>query len=315
MQVFFGLDAIPRFYRDAVVTLGVYDGLHRAHMEIVNRVIEAARSQNTYSILVTFNPHPRSVLAQAPDQPVPLLTTYKEKMRLLGDTGLDAALFLEVNMDFLQQTAEKFVESVLVQQLRVRQLIVGYDYHFGRDRRGTAGYLSQLGDTYGFGVEIVDPVLIGDVTVRSSLIRDLLLKGEVAAAARYLGRPYGISGFVVHGAGRGQRLGFPTANLQPDNPDKLVPADGVYLCRVIVNEEVHYGITNVGIRSTFQESGRVIESFLLNTNGLHLYGAPLEIFFLERIRDERKFPDEEQLREQMVEDRKICIEKIKQYRE
>ncbi len=310
MQVFFGLDALPQYFKGAVVTLGVFDGLHLAHMEIIRRVINSAVQEQTGSMAITFDPHPRKILNHSKNS-VPLLTTPQEKLKLLEDTELDATLFLKVDEALLNTGSEAFVEKVLVDLMDVKKVIVGYDYHFGKGRGGRAGQLIQLGQKYGFSVETVAPILLDNEPVRSSLIRSLLEEGQVEKAAKLLGRYYGISGYVVHGAGRGISLGFPTANIEINNPEKMIPLDGVYLSKVRVNGQRYFGICNIGIRKTFHEHDRVIEVYLMNTAQTDLYGAEIEVDFLERLRDEIKFDTIEELKNQMILDEKECLKKIK----
>jgi len=310
MQVFFGLDALPQYFKGAVVTLGVFDGLHLAHMEIIRRVINSAVKEQTSSMAITFDPHPRKILDQSGNS-IPLLTTQQEKLKFLEDTELDATLFLKVDETLLNTSSEAFVEKVLVNLMNVKRVIVGYDYHFGKGRGGRAGQLIQLGQKYGFSVETVAPILLNNEPVRSSLIRSLLEEGQVGKAAKLLGRYYGISGHVVHGAGRGNSLGFPTANIEINDPEKMIPSDGVYLSKVQVNEQQFFGICNIGIRETFNERDRVIEVYLMNTAQTDLYGAEIEVEFLERLRDEIKFDTLEELKNQMILDEKECLKKIK----
>ncbi len=310
MQVFFGLDALPQYFKGAVVTLGVFDGLHLAHMEIIQRVINSAVKEQAGSMAITFDPHPRKILNQSVNS-VPLLTTPQEKLKLLEDTELDATLFLKVDETLLNTSSEAFVEKVLVNLINVKKVIVGYDYHFGKGRGGRAGQLIQLGQKYGFSVETVAPILLNNEPVRSSLIRSLLEEGQVEKAAKLLGRDYGISGYVVHGSGRGNSLGFPTANIEIKNPEKMIPSDGVYLSKVQVNEQHFFGICNIGIRETFNEHDRVIEVYLMNTAQTDLYGAEIEVDFMERLRDEIKFDTIEELINQMILDEKECLKKLK----
>jgi riboflavin kinase/FMN adenylyltransferase len=301
MQVFFSLDALPQYFKGAVVTLGVFDGLHLAHMEIIQRVINSAVQEQTGSMAVTFDQHPRKILNHSGNS-IPLLTTLQEKLKLLEDTDLDATLFLKVDETLLNTSSEAFVEKVLVDLMDVKRVIVGYDYHFGKGRGGRAGQLIQLGQKYGFSVETVSPILLDNKPVRSSLIRLLLEEGQVGKAAKLLGRYYGISGYVVHGTGRGNSLGFPTANIEINDPEKMIPSEGVYLSKVQVNEQHFFGIC---------EHDRVIEVYLMNAAQTDLYGAEIEVDFLERLRGEIKFDTIKELKNQMILDEKECLKKIK----
>jgi riboflavin kinase/FMN adenylyltransferase len=313
MQVFFGLDKIPEDYRGAVVTLGVFDGLHFAHQEILRRVIRVAKASQAAAMMITFDPHPRNVLAEEPDSIIPLLTTRAEKIKLLKDTALDAILFLEVNSELLNTVSEKFVKNVLVDALAVQKVVIGYDYHFGKGREGRAGQLAQFGIRYGFEVETLPPIALNGSPVRSSIIRSLLQEGKVTKASRLLGRYYGISGSVVHGTGRGTSLGFPTANLQISDSDKMIPADGVYLTKVFTKEQTWFGLCNVGIRKTFGERERVVEVYLMNGDGINLYDSEINLEFLECLREEIQFPTVAELVRQMNMDKQKALAKIKNY--
>jgi riboflavin kinase/FMN adenylyltransferase len=313
MQVFFGLETLPGRYKGAVVALGVFDGLHYAHQEILRGVIHLAQARQAASMMITFDPHPRNVLAKDPNAIIPLLTTREEKINLLRDSELDAILFLEVNPKLLNTSSERFVKNVLVDALAVQKVVIGYDYHFGRGRSGRAEQLSRFGMRYGFEVETFPPISLNGSPVRSSIIRSLLQEGKVAKASRLLGRSYGISGVVVHGTGRGTNLGFPTANLKVSDFHKVIPADGVYLTKVFSKEQTYFGLCNVGIRKTFGERDRVIEVYLINSGEINLYGSEITLEFLECLREEIQFPTVAELVRQMNVDKQTALEKIKNY--
>jgi len=313
MQVFFGLEKLPERYQGAVAALGVFDGLHYAHQEILRGVIRLAQARQTASMMITFDPHPRNVLANDPNAIIPLLTTREEKINLLKDSKLDAILFLEVNSKLLNTSSERFVKSVLVDALAVRKVVIGYDYHFGRGRSGRAEQLTRFGMRYGFEVETFPPISLNGSPVRSSIIRSLLQEGKVAKAARLLGRFYSIWGLVIHGTGRGTNLGFPTANLKVSNSHKLIPADGVYLTKVFNQEQTYFGLCNIGIRKTFGERDRVVEVYLVNCGEINLYGTEITLEFLECLREEIQFPTVAELVKQMDIDKQTALEKIKIY--
>lgn len=314
MQVYFGVDTLPKHFKGAVATLGVFDGLHLAHMEIINRVIRRAHGKKTYSMLITFDPHPRKVLNNSDDFSLPILTTPKEKMKLLSDTALNAILFLVVDKKFLDMSDEVFVRNILVDQLGVKELIVGYDYHFGKNRRGNPDLLKEKEKEFGFITQVVPLLKIENELVSSSLIRELLLRGNVEKAGKLLGRPYSFMGHIVRGSGRGKELGFPTANVKLNNLEKLIPANGVYFTNVFIKGVSYYGICNIGVRLTFNESDLMIEVHILNTLKEKLYGNEIEVQFLERLRDEIKFKSEKELIQQMYLDKQNCLSKVKEYK-
>ena len=312
MDVYYGIEEMEKAYKGAVVTLGVYDGLHRAHMQIIDHVVESAQQLETKSMIITFDPHPRNVLSPH-NPPVKSLTTPSEKITALNDTALDGVLFLNVDADLLNTASEEFVRTLLVDKLRARKVIVGYDYHFGKNRDGKPDQLLKYGRKYGFDVEIIAPIRLNETTIRSSAIRALLSDGNVEKAAELLGRPYSITGKVVHGSGRGRTLGFPTANIKPAATDKMIPADGIYLTKCRVLETTYFGICNIGVRKTFGEHDRVIEIYLMDVDDVDLYGTGFEMKFLQRLRDEIKFGTREELIEQMKKDEIECRDRIKKY--
>jgi len=313
MQVFFGLETLPERFKGAVVALGVFDGLHYAHQEILRGVVRLAQARQTAAMMITFDPHPRNVLAKDSNAIIPLLTTREEKISLLKESELDAILFLEVNSRLLNTSSERFVKNVLVEALAVQRVVIGYDYHFGRGRSGRAEQLSQFGMRFGFEVETFPPIALNGSPVRSSIIRSLLQEGKVAKAARLLGRSYGISGLVVHGTGRGMNLGFPTANLKVSDSAKMIPADGVYLTKVFSQAQTYFGLCNIGIRKTFGERDRVVEVYLINSGEINLYGSEITFEFLEWLRAEIQFPTIAELIKQMNVDQQTALAKIKNY--
>jgi len=310
MVVFNGIDELDDDFKGVVVTLGVYDGLHCAHMNIVNQVVKSAQELKTRSMMITFDPHPQNVLNSS-GSPVMQLTTASEKVAILNDSALDSILFLNVDQDLLNTDSEVFVKTVLVDKLNVSKVIVGYDYHFGKDRGGKADQLQDYGKKYGFDVDIIGQILLEKEPIRSSVIRLLLTEGNVEKAARLLGRPYSISGTVVHGSGRGRTLGFPTANIKPDSTDKMIPSDGIYLTKCITGNSSYFGICNIWVRKTFDEQNRIIEVYLMDVDAIDLYGHKFEMKFLERLRDEIKFASSAELIAQMKKDERNCRARIK----
>ena len=302
---------MPQSFQGAVLTLGVFDGLHIAHMKIINKVISEARRLQTSSLMITFDPHPRKVLQQ--DRDLQLLSSPKEKLKILDETDLDGALFLETNRELLEISDSSFIRDILVRHIHPKKIIVGYDYHFGKDRDGNGKVLQRLGEQSGYETEIVRPVRLNGQAVRSSLVRKLLQSGNVEQVANYLGRPYHIGGYVVQGSNRGRELGFPTANIAIDSRDKLLPPHGIYLAQMQLQGRMHYGICYIGRRATFNEKKLVVENHILDYPGTDIYGKELEVHFLEKIRDDHKFDSAESLRVQMRKDKELCLQKIKKY--
>lgn len=275
------------FDRNSVVTVGSFDGVHRAHQELIGRVVARARERGGRSVVLTFDPHPKQVLARRGE--IRLLTTLEERMSMCASLGVDVLFVVEFTYEFSRQSFREFYERMIVKGTGVSEVIEGYDHHFGRDREGSIAELLQMGKEFDFTVTAMKPVMVDGETVSSSAIRRHLLAGNVKRAGDLLGRPYEISGTVTRGDGRGRSLGYPTANIEPASQVKLFPADGVYVTRVTWGDHAAYGMANIGRRPTFKENGgRALEVHLLGFEG-SLYGVPLTIGFLDRLRDERKF--------------------------
>jgi riboflavin kinase/FMN adenylyltransferase len=256
------------------------------------------------STLVSFDPHPRSVVQ---DRDIPLLTTVAERAALLEDLGLDRFVVIPFSMAFAQQAPEAYVEQVLVERIGLREITVGYDHRFGRDRAGDVTLLRECGDRLGFDVDVISPQKVDQDVVSSRRIRTLLREdGNVTRAAELLGRPYALQGVVARGEGRGRQIGFPTANIALDDPRKLVPRRGVYAVRATTPGGVtHGGMMNIGRRPTFDEMDVTVEVHLFDFDG-DLYGDRLSVQFLQRLRDEQKFDSADALAMQLSEDERHC---------
>lgn len=310
IQVFWGMENLPDEFNKSVAALGVFDGLHRAHWDIINRTVQEANSIGAQSMMITFDPHPRKVINHSKKFLLPILTTPEEKVDILKNSGLDAILFLKTTPEFLEQSKGEFVQLVLAERLKLRKVIVGYDYHFGKDRDGNAEFLKEKGLFFGIEAIVIPPILIDGEIVKSSIIRKLLFEGNMGRAWELLGRPYSISGVVVRGTGRGKIIGFPTTNVKPSNSEKLIPARGVYFTRVHVKKHVSYGMCNVGTRITFNETEPTIEVNLFNSPSTDLYDQEIQIEFLQRLRDEIKFKSVDELKKQLILDKVTCIRRI-----
>lgn len=285
--------------RGGVVTIGNYDGLHLGQRAILQRVVERARALDASSIAITFDPHPLRLLD--PERAPVRLTTDAQRERLLDGLGLDLLWIVPFTRELAAQPAHEFVRERLVRRLAVREIHVGSRFAFGRGREGDLDLLVRLGAELGFAAHGVPEVEIGGAPVSATRIRALVGAGRTEEAAALLGRPFAVPGKVVHGDRAGTRLGFPTINLATDH--ELLPADGVYATRVALPDgSVRDAVSNVGVRPTLHAGGgRVVESHLLDFAG-DLYGAEVEVGFLRRLREERKFPGFEALREQIALD-------------
>lgn len=268
-----------------VGTLGNFDGVHIGHREILSRVVSDARSRGGRAIVITFHPHPISVLA-ADRAPAPICSL-ADRLRSFREAGMDLALVQRFTPEFSRMDAAAFVERYLVRGLGLEKIIIGHNVSFGQGRGGNAERLTELGQGLGFEVEVVGPVALGETRVSSSIIRQLLRAGDVAGARAMLGAPYGIGGRVVSGKKRGRTIGFPTANLRPDQ-EPLVP-DGVYAARVEHPGGASLAVANLGTNPTFGDlTQRSLEAHLLDFSG-DLYGKRLRVELVERIRGEAKF--------------------------
>jgi len=269
-----------------VVTIGVFDGLHRGHQKILDTALSVAAGRPV--AVVTFDPHPRAVLGPAKRHR--LLSPLPERLVLLGQWPVAAVGVLRFDQTIARQSYRDFVRQMLVEGLGARVLVLGYNVRLGHQREGTPERLAELGRELGFAIELVDAVQVAGEVVSSTSIRHRLDAGDVEGAAHLLGRPYDLQGTVVRGAGRGRTLGIPTANLDIP-PEKLVPANGVYAVRTRLADRPIWGALNIGTVPTFQDEGRrSVEVHLLDWDG-DLYGSRLRLELLQRLRDERRFPD------------------------
>jgi riboflavin kinase/FMN adenylyltransferase len=291
-------DPRPGRWHHTVLALGNFDGLHRGHMKIIERVRRRAGERGGAAIAMTFDPHPPRIVR--PDKAPPLLMTKAQKLEALEQAGMHGVAIVRFTPELSRWDPETFVDNVLADWLEVAEVWVGANFLFGHDRAGNFSLLRLLGARYGFKAEKIDPVRYKDFVVSSTRIRRLVAEGRVDEAGALLGHHYYIDGTVVRGDGRGRAIGFPTANLHTDN--ELVPPDGVYATIATIGGAVHASVTNIGLRPTFGPApAPVVETHLLDVNR-ELYGQALRLSFVLRMRDERAFPDVEALRAQIAAD-------------
>jgi riboflavin kinase/FMN adenylyltransferase len=292
-------DARPPRWHLPVLALGNFDGLHRGHMKIIDRVRRRASERGgAQAIAMTFDPHPPRVVR--PDKAPPLLMTTDQKLEALDHAGMDGVAIVRFTAELSQWEPDQFVRAVLVEWLRVVEVWVGANFLFGRNRSGNFSTLRSLGARYGFKAEKIDPVRYKDFVVSSTRIRRLVAEGRVDEAGALLGHHYYVDGGVVRGDGRGRTLGFPTANICTDN--ELVPPNGVYATTAVVDGAARPSVTNVGVRPTFGESERsTIETHVFGLDA-DLYGRAVRLSFVQRLRDERAFADVDALRAQIAAD-------------
>jgi riboflavin kinase/FMN adenylyltransferase len=308
-----GLEDVPRGWGPSAVTIGNFDGVHRGHRVVVERLIERARAAGLRAVAVTFDPHPMSVVR--PDTAPPLLTTPDQRAALLGELGVDAVCVLPFTREFSRLSPAEFVQRVLRDRLHAVQVVVGANFRFGYRAAGDLAMLRALGEQHGFTVEGVSLVGDGVATWSSSAVRAHVAAGDVAAAERALGRPYAVEGTVVEGDRRGRELGFPTANLAL--PDGLaVPGDGVYAGWLVVgpttglSERRLPAAISVGANPTFGGTQRRVEAYALDRDDLQLYGTRATVEFLDRLRGQVRFDDVAELRRQMAADVRLTREAL-----
>ncbi len=291
------LNELPERFRGGVLSIGNFDGVHLGHARIVARLLEMARSLDRPSVILTFDPHPARILR--PQQaPAPLSWT-EHKTELLSALGVDAVVAYPTDRAFLQLTARQFFDAIIVEQLRAKGMVEGRSFFFGHDRVGTIERLGEFCRESGIRLEVVESAEVDGQTVSSSRIRALISAGKVADAARLLTRPYRIRGTVVHGVGRGNQLGYPTANI--GQIETMLPGDGIYAGRAWIDSVAYSTAMSVGGNPTFDESELKVEAFLLDYEG-DLYDCPIEIDFLARLRDIERYVSVERLVAQIALD-------------
>ncbi len=297
MQIVRGLESFPPDAAPSAVALGAFDGIHLGHRAILGTAVAQARQDQLRALACTFDRHPMEILQ--PDRaPVPI-TTLEERLELIAGTGIDTTVVIPFTLAVAGIEAKAFVQDVLIGTLKAREIVVGFNHRFGRGARGDAELLETLAGPLGFRAHIVPALLVDGVAVSSSEIRAALQRGDLPSAARFLGRPYSIRGEVVRGAGRGRTLGFPTANVKTERPLGL--PGGVYVCRLLVAGRQHQAVVNVGFRPTFGETELAVEAHVLDFAG-DLYDETVTLTFIRRLREERKFPSVDALKEQIALD-------------
>jgi riboflavin kinase/FMN adenylyltransferase len=286
----------PRPY--PVATIGNFDGHHRGHRALLQTVVETARRARGTALVLTFDPHPVKILA--PDVDLRFLTSPEEKLARFEEAAIDEVVFLEFTLALAAMTPEEFADSVLRRQLHIAELFVGEHFAFGKGRAGRVGDLVRYGNSYGFKVHPIPPVMHGEQVVSSTRIRQLIQAGDMQAAAALLGRSYGIEGTVARGKQQGQALGWPTANLRIP-PNRVIPPDGVYAARAGEGSDIYEAIAYIGTRPTFGAGERLIEVNLLDQHR-DLYGKDVTVLFIERLRGDHTFSSAEELSVQIARD-------------
>ncbi len=290
-------DFLKKISDRSVITIGNFDGVHRGHREIFNRVCSHSSADNATSVVMTFDPHPLQILAP---QKAPLpITTIPQRIDLIAESDIELLLVIPFSSEFADISAEHFLRRILHSSLGLCRLVIGHDYAFGRNREGDEQFLKKFSEELGFQMDVMEPVGDGTIIYSSSAVRRSVLAGDMPSATSILGRCHRVSGTVVHGREIGRSLGFPTANIVTEN--RLIPADGVYAVRVEVFGELYMGACSIGLNPTFDGGVRTIEVFLFDFDG-NLYGQQINIYFAERLRELLRFNDPDSLGRQIGAD-------------
>ncbi|GLI35014.1 MAG: bifunctional riboflavin kinase/FAD synthetase [Deltaproteobacteria bacterium] len=298
MEIIVGTDNIKRSLKNPVITIGNFDGVHYGHQVLFQQVKDWAREIDGESVVMTFNPHPLEVLF--PGKGPACITPHEQKLELIAACGIDVTIVIPFDKEFAKISAHDFVKKILVDKIGVKAVVVGYDYRFGRNRQGDIELLQKMGEEYGFEVKTLSGIRMAETVVSSTAIRQLIKEGEIKEANRLLGHVYEISGTVITGRQRGGRLlGFPTANIKMSC--QAPPRPGVYVVKALVDGKIYGGAANLGYNPTFGDTPFTLEVHILDFNQ-DIYGAPITVRFLERLRDEKCFTDLQELSAQIRAD-------------
>jgi riboflavin kinase/FMN adenylyltransferase len=294
----------------SAVTVGTFDGLHLGHRKIIDTVVNTGNENNLRKVVVTFEPHPRLVLKKE-DKPsnIKILTTLEEKIASFESQGIDAVYVINFTKEFASTSAVEFYKNYLIEKIGISHLVVGYDHMFGKNREGSIVTIKLLSEQYKFKVQRVEEFKLNDHIVSSTLIRKLLLETNVKEASELLGRNYRLKGNVTNGDKRGIIIGFPTANIIPSDPNKLIPGIGVYSVRVLINDKEYLGMMNIGNRPTVNDSKDVYLEIHILDFSRDIYGETLTVEFIDFLRNEKKFDSLDELKVQLIKDKQTILEK------
>lgn len=311
MRIIRNLESAVHF-NSPIVTLGTFDGVHIGHQQILKNLVEKAKASNSESVLFTFDPHPRIVLDPI-NHSVKLIDTLEERLKKLEKTGLDTVVLFPFTIAFSQLSARDFVQSILVDKLNVSEMMVGYDHHFGKNRQGNFEELEVLGKEYGFKVSQINAVDFDGETVSSTKIRKLIFEGNTNLANKFLGTPYQFNGIIVKGNQLGRTIGFPTANVQISDVNKIILANGVYAVELELNGEFLRGVMNIGTKPTVQDSLQIhLEVFIFDFSS-DIYGENLHVFVRDFIRSEKRFSSLDELKLQLKKDEETARNILSNY--
>lgn len=307
MKVYRSLESFEKGTRP-VATIGTFDGVHYGHQTILNSVIDSARQKGGESVVISFHPHPRLFLYPE-DNPLRLLQTIEEKIERLDALGIDKLMLIKFDKKFSRLTSHQFIEEILVKTIGIDEIIIGYDHRFGKNRTGSIEELREYRERHSYSVVEIPAQEVNDAKVSSTKIRNALHKGDIATANEFLGYEYRVSGQVIHGEQLGRTIGYPTANVQPTDPYKLIPGDGVYLASITVRGQLHYGMLNVGKKPTVGNFPRGIEINIFDFKE-DIYDEMVTIRFMDWIRPDKKFDGLEALIKAIDQDKVDCLAKL-----
>ena len=293
--------------KESILTIGTFDGVHIGHNKILTKLVEESKKNNLSSLIMTFFPHPRMVLQKS--QEIKMIDTIDEKIHLFEKTGVDNLIIQPFDENFSKIRAKEFVEEILVKKLKIKHIIIGYDHRFGKDREASVDDLKKFGLNYMFTVEEIAAQEIHSIAISSTKIRNAILKGEIKKCNDYLGRNFMLTGEVVHGDGLGKKINFPTANIEIAETYKIIPKNGVYLVKAIINSEIYFGMMNIGVRPTIGGKNKSLEIHFFNFKD-NIYNKTISVEIICKIRDEEKFSSIDELKIQLKKDEQFCLKLI-----
>ena len=295
---------------NTILTVGTFDGVHRGHQLIIDKLLEMSNRKNLRHLILTIDPHPQIVLNKVDRKQIFLLTTIDERLKLFQSNGIENVLIIPFSIEFAKTDAKDFIVEYLVKKTGLHTLLIGYDHLFGKNRQGNESLLIELSNEYNFQIEKIDAFLEKELIISSTKIRNLILSQQVELANELLGYSYFIEDVVVKGQKRGRTIGFPTLNFSFSNKYKLIPAKGVYLVSSEIQNKTYYGMANIGVRPTFEEDGELLLEVHLFDFEEDLYGKKVSVNFIKFIREEKKFKGIEEIKTQLEEDKEKCLEFI-----
>ena len=293
--------------KESILTIGTFDGVHIGHNKILTKLVEESKKNNLSSLIMTFFPHPRMVLQKS--QEIKMIDTIDEKIHLFEKTGVDNLIIQPFDENFSKIRAKEFVEEILVKKLKIKHIIIGYDHRFGKDREASVDDLKKFGLNYMFTVEEIAAQEIHSIAISSTKIRNAILKGEIKKCNEYLGRNFMLTGEVVHGDGLGKKINFPTANIEIPETYKIIPKNGVYLVKAIINSEIYFGMMNIGVRPTIGGKNKSLEIHFFNFKD-NIYNKTISVEIICKIRDEEEFSSIDELKIQLNKDEQFCLKLI-----